>query len=1275
MRLWRTGNLNPRKIVLTRTDMSRFPTFEFHVSRSARDRYEFDQELFSWTGNVLFANIAASRRFAEQMNRKRDVEKHPERTVHAGALNAMALIDEMLHALVARYRKERDPNAMVDALGWFENHLGRDQLDKALLEFTTEFPPKALYQGEMRAAQWLRQSTEGMPHRAIAVEEMMMLWLENSNPAFRRYRELFDDEGLKKTTAYPQITSELKRFFQSRPGYGPENINLVDLLRAPTLASPESLEGQLAFIREKWPSFLGDMLRRILVALDIFKEEERAIWMQFHPPDGTMQRFGAHQAHGVSSAAAIPHFNLKDPEYERFSPDVEWMPRTVMIAKSAFVWLDQLSKAYRRPITRLDQIPDEELETLARRGFNALWLIGLWERSHASRTIKQLMGNPEAAASAYSLFDYSIAEDLGGESAFLSFRERAMRRGIRLGSDMVPNHMGIDSRWVIEHPDRFLSLPYPPFPAYRFEGADLSSDGRVEIKIEDHYYNKTDAAVVFRRRDRWTGDTRYVYHGNDGTSYPWNDTAQLNYLNPEVREAVIQKILYVARLSPIIRFDAAMTLTKQHYQRLWFPVPGTGGAIPSRAEHGLTKAEFDAAMPIEFWREVVDRVAAEAPGTLLLAEAFWLLEGYFVRTLGMHRVYNSAFMNMLRDEENANYRGVIKKTIEFDAEILKRYVNFMNNPDERTAVDQFGKGDKYFGVCTLMSTLPGLPMFGHGQVEGFGERYGMEYRRAYHDESPDQWLISRHDREIAPLLYRRALFTDVQNFLLYDFFTDSGSVNEDVFAYSNRMEDQRALVIFNNRYNSTRGWLRISSAYAEKLPDGNRRLRQRTLAEAFDVSNDSASFLAARDTVTGLEHLYSGRELVEKGMHIELGGYQTHVLLDWRDLRDDANHPWRELYDHLRGRGVPSLSDAMCDLRLRPVHEAMAAILDPELSKQIAAVARNSGKQVSPAKPVAGEQRTGQNDDGRLRKRVKAAEGAKSRPDTVVPVTEKPSDSTATELIDVLAARLKRLLESTEKFASSEPAELLGLPSHKKWRGDADEAQLLFVKTLRSAIKIPRLEAYFEQPWSEEACDILPTASASPTHSASVWSTIVAWAAVRSMGDLLEPSDPDKAGANFFDALRLRNPIADALEKNGLAGENKWRASARIRVVLADQSWLPGARRAAGAPFSWLHDPDVGWLIDVHEYEGTRYFNKERFECLLWWMALPALVRIAGQDEINKVAVRRLETQIRSRIEAAKQSGYQVMALLEMPHGGELEEAPRQETSKDEPEQVKSTKS
>ena len=77
-------------------------------------------------------------------------------------------------------------------------------------------------------------------------------------------------------------------------------------------------------------------------------------------------------------------------------------------------------------------------------------------------------------------------------------------------------------------------------------------------------------------------------------------------------------------------------------------------------------------------------------------------------------------------------------------------------------------------------------MFGHGQFEGFAEKYGMEYRRAYYDETPDQHLIERHEREIVPLNHRRYLFAEAQNFLLYDFFTNGGGVDENVLAYSNR---------------------------------------------------------------------------------------------------------------------------------------------------------------------------------------------------------------------------------------------------------------------------------------------------------------------------------------------------------------------------------------------------------------------------------------------------------------------------------------------------------
>ena len=38
----------------------------------------------------------------------------------------------------------------------------------------------------------------------------------------------------------------------------------------------------------------------------------------------------------------------------------------------------------------------------------------------------------------------------------------------------------------------------------------------------------------------------------------------------------------------------------------------------------------------------------------------------------MHRVYNSAFMNMLRDGETEKFRGLIQETLQFDPGILKR---------------------------------------------------------------------------------------------------------------------------------------------------------------------------------------------------------------------------------------------------------------------------------------------------------------------------------------------------------------------------------------------------------------------------------------------------------------------------------------------------------------------------------------------------------------------------------------------------------------------------
>ncbi len=892
-------------------------SLEIPVSREARERYGFSEDLFSEHGNLMLADFSAAQRVAQRINEVRDTKRYPHSAVSAGELYAAGLVQELLRLLVSLYLQETDGTVVERAYAHLETSLG-DELEGTLERYAQDFPAKVVYTNKRTIKEYLAGSSKSIPHRQIVFEGLLLLRMANENPAMERFVELFDDEGLEQHTVYNEIITQLETFFEDEPGFGGKK--LLDVLRGPLRSHPTSLDAQLEYLRSQWPALsegrFSGLMRRLMQTLGTIQEERRE---RFGGGPGPAHVIDPRAEYGVTGA-------FEQVEYERFSPDSSWMPRVVMLAKSTFVWLGQLSRFYGRDISRLDQVPDEELDELARRGFTSLWLIGLWERSAASKKIKNMRGNPDAVASAYSLYDYQIANDLGGQEAYDNLKWRAWERGIRMASDMVPNHVGIDGRWVVEHPDWFLQLGHSPYPSYTFNGPDLSNDDRVGIFLEDHYYDNSDAAVVFKRVDYHTNNERYIYHGNDGTSMPWNDTAQLNYLNAEAREAIIQTILHVARLSPIIRFDAAMTLAKRHIQRLWFPEPGSGGAIASRAQYGtMTTDDFNAAIPEEFWREVVDRVAEEVPDTLLLAEAFWMMEGYFVRTLGMHRVYNSAFMHMFKDEDNAKYRKSIKNVLEFEPNILKRYVNFMSNPDEETAIAQFGSDDKYFGVCTVMVTMPGLPMFGHGQVEGFEEKYGMEFKSAKREENPNGWLIERHYREVFPLMHRREQFAEVENFLLYDVHTENG-VNEDVYAYSNRVGDRASLVVFNNKFSQAKGWIKDAAPHATK--EGGMQ-PSRDLKAGLGLRAHNDDFTIFRDQVSNLEFIRRSAGLAN-GFYLELEAFKYQVFLDFREVEDyDGNYA--RIHDQLGGRGVASIEEEIASLRLQPLHEAFREVLSKEV--------------------------------------------------------------------------------------------------------------------------------------------------------------------------------------------------------------------------------------------------------------------------------------------------------------------------------------------------------
>ncbi|MEA2752586.1 MAG: hypothetical protein QOI41_6729, partial [Myxococcales bacterium] len=467
-----------------------------HARKTARDAYfptRFDDVFFTPRGDVAFKDTGDARRFADKVN-VRD-ERTGAAALRPAEVAAMALVHEIFHAVIGLYRKKHGER-FAELQRQAGEKIGPDGVKETLRTFLNAFPTPAIYkqmQGEGDETAEKLLARDGKAAEDEYTEEVILLWLTNQNPAYDPVRPIVTDAYLGES--YHAFVGETQRFFRDDVPFGPKGETLLDLLLAPSRAKPGSILEQLEYIQGTWAGALGleelGIWRRLLWMKDFINEEGKYFYGKNAGPGP-----------GAPLMDAMRFERREEDEPKRFSADLDWMPRVVLIAKTVFVWLDQLSKKYRRNIERLDQIPDEELDLIASRGFTGLWLIGLFERSKASKKVKQMRGDQDAVASAYSLMKYDIAWELGGHGAYESLKHRAWQRGLRLAADMVPNHVGIDAEWVMNHPDWFIQTAQPPFPGYRFGGPDLSEDPRVGVFIEEGYWNKTDAAVVFRRHDR-----------------------------------------------------------------------------------------------------------------------------------------------------------------------------------------------------------------------------------------------------------------------------------------------------------------------------------------------------------------------------------------------------------------------------------------------------------------------------------------------------------------------------------------------------------------------------------------------------------------------------------------------------------------------------------------------------------------------------------------------------------------------------------------------------
>ena len=121
--------------------------------------------------------------------------------------------------------------------------------------------------------------------------------------------------------------------------------------------------------------------------------------------------------------------------------------------------------------------------------------------------------------------------------------------------------------------------------------------------------------------------------------------------------------------------------------------------------------------------------------------------------------------------------------------------------------------------------------------------------------------------------------------------------------------------------------------------------------------------------------------------------------------------------------------------------------------------------------------------------------------------------------------------------------------------------------------------------------------------------------------------------ADLFDRLQLGHALAETFTALGIEGDSAWRAAVLVRVATAHNIG------SLNTEAFWA-DGDVRWLLNVHESDGTEYFNQELFAAMLPWLELePETVPLTSDE---KAVDERL-------LHRAKKAGYRVREFLHEP--------------------------
>lgn len=347
-------------------------------------------------------------------------------------------------------------------------------------------------------------------------------------------------------------------------------------------------------------------------------------------------------------------------------------PRIMEI--NTWVWLDGLGKSQGHEVT-LAMVPREAWNSLAELRLDAVWLMGVWERSpHGLRIALEDKGNrdefaralpdctpADVAGSPYCVRRYEVDERFGGNSGMAVARKELAKRGLRLILDYVPNHVAPDHPWVTDHPD------------YLIQGGldDLGDDPASYRDLEG----------------------RIFACGRDPYFPAWQDVLQVNAFHPGLRRASVDTAISIAEKCDGMRCDMAMLLMNDVFARTWGPKAGSQPAD-------------------EFWPGLIGHVRKSHPDTLFIAEAYWDLE-WDLQQQGFDYCYDKRLYDRLLSASADDVRNHVQADLVYQ----NRLIRFIENHDEERAASAFSP-EKEMAAAVAMATLPGGKLFHEGQFEG-----------------------------------------------------------------------------------------------------------------------------------------------------------------------------------------------------------------------------------------------------------------------------------------------------------------------------------------------------------------------------------------------------------------------------------------------------------------------------------------------------------------------------------------------------------------------------